>query len=318
MLFFLKLNPFIKVLPSFCLLNAMFSYVPLLSLIAFMQITVCCYFFWLCSKVKNFDPVFKMLQAVFILNGFLLLMKATGHEPIANFGENVYFGTNGQHMQSASLMVILGAVLIGYHKSNIGLPFIASLICNSAGAFLSSGIGLAIYGWRKFSKRMVVSLLIVLVVVFSIWMIAGGKFRQNIHMDNSRLLTWINTTKLSMEYPVMGWGIGTYKVLFPVYGRVNFEIPWKTAHNDYLQVLFEMGLSGILFMFAYCWNVLSRMFVLMRRSILRERAFMCLIGLAMIASNMVYHFPTKMIQAVPIIIFFLAYCDKLYEVAYGE
>jgi len=316
---YFKINWFIRLLPAFCLINAMMSYVPLLSMIAWMQITVCCYFYVLCCRVKHFDIIFKMIQSVLVFTVILYIMKLFGQEPIANFGDNQYFGTNGQHMQSASLTIILTAVLISHSRWNLGIPLLAVVICNSLGALISAVIGVLIFLKNRVFSRKEFNTIFVLSLVLIISTLGfTGKFVQNINMGNSRILTWINTLRLCTEYPFFGWGIGTFKVLFPIYGKIEFAIPWKTTHNDYLQLLFEMGLTGMVFFLAFCTDLIYKMRKLIHRTISKDKAFYACIGLAMIATNMLYHFPTKMIQAVPLIIFFLAYCQKLYEVTYGE
>lgn len=313
-LWFLKISPFVKFLPTFILINTMFSSVPLMSIMTWMYTVIGAYMFFLFYSIKNYHTVFRMLQSVLFLILFLHIMKWLGHEPIANFRNTVYYGTVGQHMQSASLTTVFTAILISFHPLNFIIPLIVSFICNSAGAFLSTGLGLIFYSFKKIDRGLFYKISACLVLIFIIWMTVGGKFMQNISMSNSRLLTWIETLRITMERPWIGWGGGTYKILFPIKCNIS-AFKWTFAHNCWLQIFFEFGLFGVVYALSYAGYLTFNIFRLNRRQIFKHKSTMCLCGLIMIFSNMMYHFPTRMYQAIPLLIFFFAYCQKLIDIS---
>ena len=45
--------------------------------------------------------------------------------------------------------------------------------------------------------------------------------------------------------PLLGWGLGTFPIVFPQYQRAQTDIFLNEAHNDYLQILFETGVLGL-------------------------------------------------------------------------
>src|SRR2546423_5851659 len=44
--------------------------------------------------------------------------------------------------------------------------------------------------------------------------------------------------------PLMGWGLGTFPVVYPQFRSFYTNFFVNEAHNDYLQLLVEMGLLG--------------------------------------------------------------------------
>jgi O-antigen ligase len=64
--------------------------------------------------------------------------------------------------------------------------------------------------------------------------ISGG-MRLNIDRDTSRMFT---------HRPMLGWGLGTFPVVYPQFRSFYTNFFVNEAHNDYLQLLAEMGLFG--------------------------------------------------------------------------
>jgi O-antigen ligase len=47
-----------------------------------------------------------------------------------------------------------------------------------------------------------------------------------------------------MKRPLLGWGLGTFPVVYPQFREFYTNFFVNEAHNDYLQLLVEMGLWG--------------------------------------------------------------------------
>ena len=67
------------------------------------------------------------------------------------------------------------------------------------------------------------------------------------------------------DRPILGHGLGTYAVAFSPYGRAVGTAVVNQAHNDYLQLLAEMGVFGAILCIAFigllarsAWVGLSR------------------------------------------------------------
>jgi len=67
--------------------------------------------------------------------------------------------------------------------------------------------------------------------------------------DSGRFLRWPNTMEMVRDFPVLGTGFGTYRYSFYQYDT-DVSGNWSThAHNDYLEILSDGGLIGlVLFM----------------------------------------------------------------------
>lgn len=69
---------------------------------------------------------------------------------------------------------------------------------------------------------------------------------------------WRETIPLVRAYPFTGSGLGTFESAFLRYKRVAPMFIVDYAHNDYLQVLAELGLIGFLLGMALVWRIVTR------------------------------------------------------------
>ena len=69
--------------------------------------------------------------------------------------------------------------------------------------------------------------------------------------SDQRILVWQSTLKIFRDFPIIGSGLGTFASIFPAY-RSEAIIPkiFSFAHNEYLQLLSEVGIVGFLIFFA--------------------------------------------------------------------
>lgn len=308
---FVKTSNFVKIISILMLVNTFLSAVPLLSFLAYIQFILCVYFFILCQKVEDYTPIFKTLQAFLLFNLFMVFMQTIGRDKLLNFDNDIYFGTVGQHMQFGSFSVIIAAaLLLGSQRIYMLFPYIVSVFCNATGGFISAVCGNTLLIEGVHGKKKAHIIFICLFLCFLAWIIIGGKFTRSINLEAGRVGVWFNSLKMALEHVFFGWGIGTYKALFPALGGIK-GIPWKTAHNCWVQMFFECGIiifSVILTYFSYLIVSLKKM---TKRNVSRETSYNCLAALTMVGVNMIFHFPTRQIQCVLLIVFILAYVDKV-------
>ncbi len=303
---FLKVPLIIKFIGIGTFTLCFFSMAPVISFTQYIVVLMCCYFYILCLKIKDYKIIYKCLQCLLLFNLFFFIMQGFNQDRLLNFGIMngvINYGIIGQNMQSASFMVILSAVLIPFRSLNLIVPFITSFLCNSVGAFISVSVGLSYYLSNKINKKVVIVLSLILISVFSYWIVSSGKLYQNINTGatGGRLVVWIESLKLSWQHPFVGYGIGTYKAIFPSLTKIK-SIPWMTAHNTWIQLIFETGYIFTSVLFGYSIYLITRLYKL--------KKWECVTGLLMIGTNMLFHFPDRMIQCILIIIFFLTVCQR--------
>lgn len=301
---FIKTQWFVKVIALWSLALCFVCASPLTALTSYFSVITCCYLYILCTRIEDWSVIFKAFQALLFLNALVVIMQMLGKDSLLNFGvghDLVEYGIVGQHMQMGSVSIVLSAVLLPYSLWNLIFPFVIAFFCNSSWTLLTAAIG--VYMLINFkSKTWARIFLIISVGVSLIYMFKTGKIHANIGPENGRWTIWMQSLKWANYHPWVGYGAGSYKLLFPsFYVTSHHDIPYKTAHNWLVQVIFEMGYPFALFLLALMGRLAYRLW--------QAREILCLIGLTMIFLDMEVHFPERMLQTVGIIICFLAYCE---------
>lgn len=62
--------------------------------------------------------------------------------------------------------------------------------------------------------------------------------------EGSRLLAWSNALGMVRDFPLMGTGLGTFQNIFPSYQSAELMMGWSHVHNDYLELMVELGVLG--------------------------------------------------------------------------
>jgi O-antigen ligase len=99
------------------------------------------------------------------------------------------------------------------------------------GAFLLAAIGILVWiGGNELTRRMAS------MQTETRQELSGGV---RITIDRDSLRMW-------REKPLLGWGLGTFPVVYPRFRSFFTSFFVNEAHNDYLQLLVETGLAGFL------------------------------------------------------------------------
>ncbi len=75
-------------------------------------------------------------------------------------------------------------------------------------------------------------------------------------LEQHRIAIWRDAWKMIKTNPLWGQGLGTFQWTFPAFETVDPDIPAKYAHNDYLQLIAEIGIVGLgllLWAFGLAW-----------------------------------------------------------------
>jgi O-antigen ligase len=131
-------------------------------------------------------------------------------------------GSRGGMAAFVAQMIVLTALLVRRRKGSWKQPLML-------GAFLAVVIGFLVWmGGNELTRRLI-----------SIHSEAreelSGGVRLTIDRDCLRML---------LKRPFLGWGLGTFPVVYPEFRSFYTTFFVNHAHNDYLQLLVETGLAG--------------------------------------------------------------------------
>jgi O-antigen ligase len=131
-------------------------------------------------------------------------------------------GSRGGMAAFVAQMLVLSVLLVRRREGNWKQPLML-------GAFLALVIGFLVWmGGNELTRRLV-----------SIHSEAreeiNGGIRLSIDRDGLRMM---------LKKPFLGWGLGTFPVVYPEFRSFYTTFFVNEAHNDYLQLLVETGLAG--------------------------------------------------------------------------
>lgn len=299
---FIKTNWIVRVLAIGSFFQCFTSMAPFISFTSYVSIILCCYLYIICTRIENWDIIFKCLQTILFLNIFMLFVQTIGKDSLLNWraSEIEHFGIIGQHMQMASFAAIISAVLISFNPLNLIFAICIALFCKSVWGVLVAGIGFTTLLIFR-SPKWAAALTIFTIVLFVGIGIKEQKFTSNFS-EFGRYQTWKKTIQGANQHPWVGWGAGTYKFIFPQISSVKYKnMFWKNAHNFITELLFEVGYLTTGFILI-CLIVLGY-------KIFKAKEVLLLSGLFIMVFDGLVHFPDRMTQCVPLIILFLAYCE---------
>ncbi len=121
--------------------------------------------------------------------------------------------------------------------------------------------------WQQKGRRKVAATLAVFLVIgvgLLAWL-GGGELSQRLASIHSETRTELSggtrldidrdALKMFARRPVSGWGLGVFPDIYPQFRSFPTNFFINEAHNDYLQVLVEMGGLGFATMLWFVWTV---------------------------------------------------------------
>jgi O-antigen ligase len=131
---------------------------------------------------------------------------------------------------------------------------------------IQMGLLSAIVFWRQKSRKVSLALASFLVLGLGLILILGGselaKRLATIHAETrtemsggTRLTIDRDALKMFVAKPVTGWGLGAFPTVYPQFRSFASNFFINEAHNDYLQLLVEMGALGFAVMLWFLWTL---------------------------------------------------------------
>lgn len=314
----------LKILIVYLFINNFFSQAPALGFTAYILVVSAMWLFVICQHL-NFEIIVRFLKSAFWVQVFLAFFQLVGRDKLLGFdhSNSVFFGTIMQYMRFSSMLSILSPFLIVSNPHYI-VPLIIMCVFSNSLSFALS-LFLAILVWviltnaiSNKTKRTIIISIFGLAMGYAIY--DWGSVRGAVLPENGgRLVTWfavlqtwvLDTSRMQHPSPILigpwkwhwfffGHGMDTFLPLFPIYKHdIN---PFPQAHNDWLQLLWEIGIIGFSLIIYYSIYLIINLY--------KRGYFMLLSGLVCIATNMFFAFPMRMTQTMFLIVVYLAYCQK--------
>jgi len=183
---------------------------------------------------RNSNGAFLMLTALIICSEFL-----TSKKPLEN--------TSASAPRKPSLFYSVLFFLIN----------LAILLSFSRGVYLSYGLSLLFLFMFNINRAGVKSVLLLSALIllsliflrFSAWEAIQHRL-DILAQEQSRMIIWKGAWHLWQNSPWYGIGIENFKYFYPAFSLPGDGSTLENAHNDYLQLLVETGISGVTVLFS--------------------------------------------------------------------
>ncbi len=88
----------------------------------------------------------------------------------------------------------------------------------------------------------------------------------------SRSELWQNTSKMIKDHPIIGVGLGTYQFVYPRYDQSSGILRAEQAHNDYLHIIAETGVIGLILTISFIVILFGKGLALMQTRNIKRSA----------------------------------------------
>ena len=309
----LRLPAGIKLLGVYLLVNCFFSQAPYVSFNAFILTTVALFCF-LALLHSDFEVVTDFISAAFFVQVVFILFQQFGMDKLMNFDrpEAVFFGTVMQYMRLSSVFALMAPFLCMRNKWFIAPLVLLAVLSSSSSFALALTAGVFVYWVFKTRQWFVATILGTVFVALFIardwesWYaeLHWGRWTVWPEIVKSWVMNTLHAEPAHLTGPVdwkaifLGRGLDTFLPLFPLFK--HDPNPFPQAHNDFLQIFWELGVLGFGFFAAYFVNLIRRL----------RRCPMYLAGMACVGVNMFFTFPTRMTQTMFMLLAFVALCEQ--------
>lgn len=306
-----RVSVWLKLLVIWLYISCFLSTAPYMSFTMYWSAIFCAYYYLLCTKIEDWSLVRKAIQSLFFFIVLLIIMQLFGKDTLLNFNmkQACVLGTIGNYMILGSFVCVLSPFLLKSWLNWVVLVIVA-LISGSSGTLLAIMSGVGVLVWMRF-KRARIWLLACLLAIPCLVAYKTGDFA--VFADSGRFPIWKRTVEKIAERP-LGYGIGTTKILLPLFtrdlesskatvGEWDYEntkgntLAWRRVHNSWLQFPFEVGIPGFILMMGWLVSIAMKC-----------KDKLKIAGMAIVSVCMITAFPDRIVQGVLIMLAFLAYC----------
>jgi O-antigen ligase/tetratricopeptide (TPR) repeat protein len=115
---------------------------------------------------------------------------------------------------------------------------------------------------------------------------------------HDRLAVWQDSARIVMDFPLVGVGLGAWPEVYPRYQHQPWNpVPWREAHNDYVQCLAETGVIGTVLLLWFFGGVSVRLLFGLRK--LAPLQVPPMVGIIIALAVMVFHAGFDFVLQIP-------------------
>lgn len=200
----------------------------------------CC--FWLGSQIADLRPLYIGAACGLALSSVVAIIQYFGYAPFPVMTVISGLFVNGNLMAEAAALIAV-AVVAERMWGLLPLVLPALVLPHARGALLACAVALAVH-YRAELRRYWPTVAAVAVSIGALLFMNGGP------SGDERLLIWRSAAS---GVTIFGHGLGSFWIVFPAYDirPVVTGLP-EYAHNEWLNVAFELGVVGLLLFCVFC------------------------------------------------------------------
>jgi O-antigen ligase len=165
---------------------------------------------------------------------------------------------NGQRLLLGFFAVVMGASIFLSGSRGGATAFLAELSFLALISFLIKKKGAGI--------RWGIPAFFLLLVAFLVWIDIGTFLQRwssiNEGLEAGRPAIARDCLRMFTQRPILGWGVGSFPIVYPQFRSFYTDYFVNQAHNDFLQILVETGMAGAL---AMIWFIVALYSASLRR-----------------------------------------------------
>lgn len=172
----------------------------------------------------------------------MIAFMSSGGRTVRWLHDNHMVGVMGNSFQAAACVAVLAPFILSFSPVLFILSLIVLIAAKSTGALLAAGASAVVYLFLT-GKRLLASFLAAAALIGAFFWVGIPSI---LYDFSGRLLIWEQSVRFVKAHPLIGTGIGTYKLLGISVPTLDKSAPnaVRWAHNEFLQTSVEIGLVG--------------------------------------------------------------------------
>lgn len=310
----------IKIIIPYLFMSCFISQIPYVSFNSFILAVFGVYCFMLFQKSDS-EILIDFVTGAFMLQICLGVMQSFGVDKLLNFNrpDPVFVGSVLQYMRFASLVAVMSVFVVLKDKRFIVPILLAAILSRSSSFAFAVVAGTTVYCFLQYKSSRIWIILCALfgVLWFSFW----DRASIEIALTDGRITVWGDIVKswvydtsrcaipvsrnyihcpIDLKAIIFGHGLDSFLPLFPIYKQD--PCPFPQAHNDFLQMFWELGLIGGSLFIGYLSGLAARLY--------KAGLNIYVAGMVCLGVNMFFAFPMRMVQTMLMLICYIAICEK--------